>query len=317
MLPEAMVQRAAPALVQLEMSDRLAAGFLLGARGHVVTNFHVVANARRITARRGEGPRVPVSGVVGLDARRDLAVLQVPPSLSPLSFLPHLSIALGDALVVPSAHGGLPWQGEVIGTHGLGDWLRVYELGRELPEVLSGSPLLNTDGEAVAVATVTRTSSGQTTLALPIRYLAPLLAGDGKAGLGGLQAGAGQLRRAVPSHRLSVLESSSAFGLQNVVVAIDEALNVGALAYNTGDSTACYQIYEQVALHLIRARGDCPGVLQALREGLQRASEEESDSARAWALRDTFDGIVDLVQRWFRAQASFQEAPRGTPLFIS
>jgi hypothetical protein len=110
-------------------------------------------------------------------------------------------------------------------------------------------------------------------------------------------------KRSVPSHSLGLLDGSSAVGLEHVVDALVGAIQQGAPAYNAGDVAACFRHYREVALRLMATQADCPGVVQALREGLGRAEALEELDDKAWALRDAFDGLLAVVERWFRAQA--------------
>jgi putative serine protease PepD len=55
-------------------------GFVLDRRGDILTNAHVVAGARKVTARIGKGDSDIPAEVVGTDVSRDLAVLRVDPS---------------------------------------------------------------------------------------------------------------------------------------------------------------------------------------------------------------------------------------------
>jgi hypothetical protein len=102
---------------------------------------------------------------------------------------------------------------------------------------------------------------------------------------------------------MALLEDASAVGLELTALALNEAIRLGSAAYNQGHVTACANIYEQVARYLIRERNDCPGVRTALEDGLSKIALEDSPDKRAWSLRDTFDGVLDVVERWFRAQA--------------
>jgi putative serine protease PepD len=73
-------------------------GFVVDRRGDILTNAHVVAGARRVTVRIGNGDSDIPAQVVGSDVSKDLAVLRVDPSataLHPLA-LSSAPVQVGD-----------------------------------------------------------------------------------------------------------------------------------------------------------------------------------------------------------------------------
>ena len=82
---------------------------------------------------------------------------------------------------------------------------------------------------------------------------------------------------------------------------IADAIRVGAPAYNEGDIARCYSVYEKAAQRLIDTRDDCPGVQLALRQGLARAQQLQELDSRAWAMRDAFDGLLMVIEKYLRA----------------
>ena len=53
-------------------------GFIIDRKGYILTNNHVVANARKITVTMADGTKIPAS-LVGRDPTSDLAVIKIPP----------------------------------------------------------------------------------------------------------------------------------------------------------------------------------------------------------------------------------------------
>jgi hypothetical protein len=93
--------------------------------------------------------------------------------------------------------------------------------------------------------------------------------------------------------------------VESIAVAIMQAIQLGAPAYNQGDIEGCYRFYSLTAERLLREHPECPGVHAALREGQQRCTQLWDVDERAWALRDTFDGLLHVIDRWLQAQAAF------------
>jgi hypothetical protein len=305
--PAQILEGVCRSLVLLETKERSCVGFLAGDERRIATNLHMIASAESITARLFDGSRLPVREVVSLDTNRDLAILAFPGAPPGLPLDLRLRPAAGDRALalLPGAQGDwTPFEVTVASEQVLNEWLTVLELSRTIPEQASGGPLLDQRGRVIGVATVARADGRPVTLGMPCRYLAPLLSAPGGLTLDSLGLASGGAPRHVPHLPLALLEDASAVGLELTAVALTEAIRLGAAAYNQGHVTACANIYEQVARYLVRERADCPGVQSALRDGLSRIALEESADRRAWSMRDTFDGVLDVVERWFRAQAS-------------
>jgi hypothetical protein len=104
--------------------------------------------------------------------------------------------------------------------------------------------------------------------------------------------------RHVPTHPVRFLEGCSEADLQHVEDAIGEAVAVGAPLYNDGDVTGCYETYDTHARDLEKALPTaCRGPSEALAGGRQSAAAKDSASARAWAMRDAFDGLLEVIDR--------------------
>jgi hypothetical protein len=79
---------------------------------------------------------------------------------------------------------------------------------------------------------------------------------------------------------------------------LTEAIDVGAPAYNQRHFAACYHAYEGAALNLEkRLPAACGGPKKAMREGRNRAAKLTDAAAQAWAMRDAFDGLIEVIGR--------------------
>ncbi|MCY1015512.1 S1 family peptidase [Pyxidicoccus sp. MSG2] len=316
---DALVQ-ASPSLVMLEVDGRTASGFVASAEGHLVTSLHAVAGARSIGAVMSDGVRSEVVQVVALDERRDLAILRLPlPDMVPaLALSPHPLPAEGESVYVLRAVGGPAPEVrtlEVRAVQVLGDWLTLLELTRTLAEESSGGPVLDARGAVVGVATAALANGRSLGLVIPTRYVTPLLRGTASAPLSALEAPrrrSGRVRQ-VPQHPLSTLEGASMSAVESIASTLGQAINVGAPAYNRGDIEGCYRLYARTAEQLIDERGDCPGAQRALRDGLLRCVDLSDADDRAWALRDTFDGLLDVIQRWLAVRPAAAPGRKPPP----
>jgi serine protease Do len=155
-------------------------GFIWDDQGHIVTNAHVVENAKRIRVVFDDGTTINAE-VVGADVDSDLAVIKI--DASKVTLPPALRLGDSDTLVVgqraiaignPFNNPGTMTQGIV---SALGRSLFGRRIGQSqfrIPQVIqtdaainpgnSGGPLLNINGEVIGVNTAiwsrVRQSSG-------------------------------------------------------------------------------------------------------------------------------------------------------------
>ena len=86
---------------EMQEERALGSGFVLDKAGHIVTNYHVIAGARRVEVSFSNSDNMRAK-VVGADPSTDLAVLQVDArsrALTPLSLGDSDSVRVGDAVV--------------------------------------------------------------------------------------------------------------------------------------------------------------------------------------------------------------------------
>lgn len=296
---------AAASIVLLEFQQSYGLGFV-APNGRIVTCFHVVADEAEITAHLADGRALPVKSVCAIDTRRDLAVLDV--GLLDARPVSGVGERLVDETQRVHVFGMVPGEGRarwvdarLESLQPVGPGLTVYTLSHEVPPDASGGPLIGTDGRALGVVTVAETDEGVAPLAVPWRYVEPMLRQHQALPLSALAVEGGKPpRREVPQHPLSLLEGSDLAGLESTVQALGEAIRVGAPAYNEGEIARCYAVYADAAQALIDTRPDCPGVQRALAAGLERAAGIADVDGQAWAMRDAFDGLLLVIDKYLR-----------------
>lgn len=293
----------------LELKESYGLGFV-AAPGRIVSTLHVVSDETHVMAHLSSGTVVEVPAVAGLDPKRDLAVLICPaldvqPLLAPQL---RLSEEGTSAFTFSLSKDRLRTQWvevRIAAIQVLSDALTVYRLEGEFPPDLSGAPLVSARGEALGVVTQAQGDDGPIVLAVPYRYLAPLLALQEEQPLSTLTLPRKpRRRRLVPQHPVALLDGSSAKGLEHVASALNGAINVAAPAYSRGDVETTWRLYSETAERLVRDRHDCPGPMRALQEGLERARAIEDGDSRVWALRDAFDALLMLIEKFSRARVA-------------
>jgi 2-alkenal reductase len=186
-----------------EVGQGAGSGFVWDAAGHVVTNFHVVENARRVFVQLDAGKPIEAEPVGGAP-EYDLAVVRLinpPKGLRPIPLGSSRELKIGQTVYAI----GNPFGLQRTLTKGL-----VSALDRELPttnyrEVLgviqtdaainpgnSGGPLLDSAGRLIGVNSAIRSASGSSSgigFAIPadlVNRVVPALISKGRAPLPGI-----------------------------------------------------------------------------------------------------------------------------------
>jgi serine protease Do len=334
-----IVKRSSPAIVRIDAgTDKVGTGFILDKGGLVATNLHVVLGESTIKVRLFDGSQYPVMQIAGIDIERDLALLRINPSkgLPTLKLGDSDAVAAGDQII---AIGNQLGEFDYSVTSGLISQVRhacdrdqvaskrckeftLLQISAPISLGSSGGPLFNQIGEVVGVTTAIITAGQNLNFAVPGNYLKPLMAqpaaisldefaretklGEDKRPDSDSGSGAHIVRK-IPMHELSVFDGCKIDDIEAIVREILEAIENGAPLYNDGKHEACFRIYEGTSVKY-EHDAPCAGVRTAFGDGLLRANGLKSYTEKAWAMRDTFDGLLDAAKRWAQ-----KHPPNGTP----
>ncbi|WP_291423436.1 S1C family serine protease [Deinococcus sp.] len=184
----ALFGKVRPATVQVESLNvtenrgGLGTGFFIDAGGHVLTAYHVVSTGQLFQVRTLSGTTLPAR-VMGFDARRDVALLQVGRG-GPFPFLKLTTRTprLGESvLAVGNSHGDFlqPRRGQLLRLNveaGRADFPEdTMELSAPLAPGDSGGPIIDASGRATGVISYIRESAAGATQA---SYAVPLMQGS-------------------------------------------------------------------------------------------------------------------------------------------
>jgi putative serine protease PepD len=170
----AIYEAASPAVVSVRTSVGSGTGFLIASDGTVVTNDHVVGDAKRVIVRFGRDGGTIDADVLGTDPSSDIAVLSipkqdVPKGVKPLQFADSRNVRVGDMVIAI----GNPFDLDRTATEGI-----VSALGRDIEapnhytinNVIqtdapinpgnSGGPLLDDSAHVIGVNSQIATSGG-------------------------------------------------------------------------------------------------------------------------------------------------------------
>jgi serine protease Do len=325
--PKEIVQRSSPAIVRVEAgTDRVGTGFIV-ADGLVATNLHVVAGMDKIRVVLYGGVTIPVHRIAGLDPERDLALLAfVPPKRLPKLTLGDSAVMVaGDSVIaIGNPLGVLDYSvssGLLSSVRVVNEKLTVLQISAPISQGSSGGPLFNQFGEVIGVTTAIIAAGQNLNLAVPSNYLRPLIQSPISVSIEEFAAattipGDGEEQSEARSRvvrRIPDLDRKSFDGcarpqIVEIVQAIRDAISSGAPVYNQGNHEACFRIYEGTAIKFER-EALCPGIRAAFGDGLLRAGSLDTFTEKAWAMRDTFDGVLRGADDWARSQPGASPIP--------
>jgi len=198
-LPE-MIRQIKPAVVSIQTFDAkgqrlgLGTGFFIEPTV-IVTNEHVIARASAANVKTAEGKVYSVTGLVAVDERRDLALLSIDvSSRDPLGIVAFLGKGIvkisnrlpteGERVFVVGNPRGLEWSvsdGIVASIRENEDSGKLIQITAPISPGSSGSPVIDSKGRVIGVATLTLSNGQNLNFAIPSYQLSALRRGELKA----------------------------------------------------------------------------------------------------------------------------------------
>ena len=184
--PRQIAARAHAALLMIRALDAngdtlgLGTGFVVSPDGRFVTNYHVIQEAARLSVKLLDGAEWRDVQLVAADAASDLALMQIPGArgLTALPMGSDLQMEVGDRVFVmgnPLGMGGTFSDGMVSGKRPL-EGVAMLQISAPISSGSSGGPVMNERGEVIGVATMMVMGGQNLNMAVPVRYLSPMLA---------------------------------------------------------------------------------------------------------------------------------------------
>lgn len=204
LLPD-LVRRIKPSAVAIETFDvrgeklSRGSGFFVDS-DRVVTNRHVIDNAHRAEVHSYNGSVYQVKGVIAVDAEGDLALLRVdaPPNQVRPLLLDKTSPQEGESIVVignPFGLEGSVTNGIVSAVRDIPTFGRIIQITAPISPGSSGSPVVNMQGQVIGVATLQITGGQSVNFAIPSERISQLQSGT-LLSLSDLVAATGRNKRA-------------------------------------------------------------------------------------------------------------------------
>jgi S1-C subfamily serine protease len=159
--------------------SRQGSGFLVDPSGRILTNHHVIRDARSVRLKLASGDVYDGASVLAVDERRDIAVLQIPGFELPALPLGNSdSVRIGTPVVLIGSPLGLEntvTTGIVSGRRQEPEGFQLLQVSAPASQGSSGGPVLSLGGEVVGIASSQMQTGQNLNFAVPINYARGLL----------------------------------------------------------------------------------------------------------------------------------------------
>ena len=309
--PAEIAAHSTPAIVTVRAGDNLGTGFIVRKDGWIATNFHVVRGSTEVTVVFSDHREFEVVEIMNANRLHDLVILRIAAKNLPvLSLGDSDRVRPGDSVLAIGHPLGLEdtvSNGLISAVREINAGLQVLQISAPIAPGSSGGPLFNDHGEVIGVATAVSTQGQNLNFGLPSKYVADLVQHPhpismelfAAAMLAMQNQEKDRLRsREIPHHELKLLNGCTDANKELIFKTLQGAIEVGAPLFNEGKLAACYHVYEGAAADLNqRLPRACVGPKRALSVGQRRAAKLNDPGDQAWAMRDSFDGVLELLER--------------------
>jgi hypothetical protein len=302
--------RGLPAVVTIRTAQSLGTGFVVRSDGWIATNLHVIVGGPHVKVTLRDERELDVVEVLAASPEYDLALVRVAArglQTVPLGDSDTMRpgdpvVAIGNPLgLVDTVSDGLVSARRTI------NGFEVLQVSAPIAPGSSGGPLFNARGEVIGIATAVLQGGQNLNFGVPVRYLAPMMKQPAPMRISEFATLVAQLRRgggavkterSVPRYPLSFLEGCPTSAQKLMVRLLGEAIDAGAPLYNEGRHDACYHMYDGAASDVLRKLpASCKGPARTLGDAQHRAATLADAGAEAWAMRDAFDALLDVITR--------------------
>jgi len=169
-----IVAHTRPAVVVVETDEGLGSGFIIKPDGIIVTNHHVVANAKAMAVKLPSGEVYKNVYLLSSDPENDLAFLKIEAVDLPTIQLGNSNnVQVGEEVLLIGAPQGLEQtvsNGLISGVR-IDNGIRVLQTSAAASPGSSGGPLLNRSGDAVGVMSFKVVNGENLNFVIPINYV--------------------------------------------------------------------------------------------------------------------------------------------------
>jgi hypothetical protein len=183
--PRVIAAQIAPTVVSIAAYDQwgetigTGTGFFVDDQGTFVTNWHVLEGAMRLRVELSTGERFDNVYLVTDDQQRDVALLRIPAERTPAATLGvDQDLEVGDPVYVMGNPLGLDrtFSNGMVSARRMIEGSESIQITAPISPGSSGGPVMDERGRVVGIATWYYESGQNLNMAVPIRYVRPLLA---------------------------------------------------------------------------------------------------------------------------------------------
>lgn len=303
--PRDIAKQATPAVVRIEGNGSLGTGFVVRKDGWIATNLHVVAGAPSLAVAFSNGKSFKVVEVIGYDRVHDVALLRIDASELPVLVLAEGDVRVGDPVVAIGHPLGLSdtvSDGLISAVRDVSPDLKVIQISAPIAPGSSGGPLFDTRGHVIGIATAVMREGQNLNFGVPVAYLKQVMDQPEpmpfESFARAMRPQLPSVVRHVPEHPMTLLGGCGEGDLRLLGQLLVEAIGVGAPIYDQGNFAACYHLYLGASHDAeTKLSPTCGGPRRAMATGRFRAASLSGSSEQAWAMRDAFDGLLDVISR--------------------
>src|SRR6266481_4211454 len=155
------IEREGGRLARTVFGGGLGSGFIFASDGQILTNAHVVANARRIRVTLADG-RIFDAGLVGRDTEVDVALLRIGADRLPVAELGRVPLKVGQLVLAVGNPYGLNWTvtagvvsalGRTLEAPGVRKMTNLIQTDTPINPGNSGGPLVDSQGRVIGITT--------------------------------------------------------------------------------------------------------------------------------------------------------------------
>src|SRR5438270_3383045 len=178
------IEREGGRLARTVFGGGLGSGFIFASDGQILTNAHVVANARRIRVTLADG-RTFDAGLVGRDSEVDVALLRIGADRLPVAELGRVPLKVGQLVIAVGNPYGLNWTvtagvisalGRTLEAPGMHKMTNLIQTDTSINPGNSGGPLVDSMGRVIGITTAMMPMAQGLGFSIPLETVKSMLA---------------------------------------------------------------------------------------------------------------------------------------------
>ncbi len=219
------IEREGGRLARTVFGGGLGSGFIFASDGQILTNAHVVAQARRIHVTLADG-RTFDAGLVGSDTEVDVAVLRIGADRLPVAELGRTQLRVGQLVIAVGNPYGLNWTvtagvvsalGRTLDAPGVRKMTNLIQTDTSINPGNSGGPLVDSQGRVVGITTAMMPLAQGLGFSIPLDAVKSAIARINKRREGtstGVSMGVGGMRVRLDTQLRQALRLPQQYGME-------------------------------------------------------------------------------------------------------